>query len=361
MVELVSWNIAKRRNAWRELCKMDVDVALLQEAGNVPDDVSEFVYDGPRASWDPQVWNADYGNRWSSGLSERWCKIVKLSDRVEVKWFKQVSPISMPSKDEVAVSGIGTIAVARIIPEDGLPFIAVSMWARWMLPHTSTNSKWRIGMPDVSAHRIIIVTFKGVAELAQDFVTADQFYPQRLKVDEGIVIEEEQFYSEPLYIGDGLEKTHPPSHVTEDGLYCYKAPFRLLGGTKTSEGIDLALDEIEKRKQMYRDNGIDYFRPWLFLITDGEPTEHQEVVNDMSRRLKDADSQKRVAAFSVGVEGANMDMLARISPRRPLMLKGLDFSSMFVWLSQSMSRVSRSRTDDEITLDVEGLHDWAAI
>lgn len=155
MIKLVSWNIAKRRNAWRELCELDADVALLQEAGDVPSDVSGTVDDGPLASWDPQVWNADYGDRWSTGLSERWCKIVKLSDRVEVEWFRQVSPISMPSKNEVAVSGIGTIAVARIIPEDGLPFIAVSMWARWMLPHESTNSKWRIGMPDVSAHRII--------------------------------------------------------------------------------------------------------------------------------------------------------------------------------------------------------------
>ena len=155
MVKLVSWNIAKRRAAWHELCKMDADVALLQEAGNVPSEVSGAVDDGPPASWDPQVWNADYGDRWSTGLSERWCKIVKLSDRVGVEWFKQVSPISMPSKDEVAVSGIGTIAVARIIPEDGLPFLVVSMWARWMLPHKSTNSKWLIGMPDVSAHRII--------------------------------------------------------------------------------------------------------------------------------------------------------------------------------------------------------------
>lgn len=155
MVKLVSWNIAKRRAAWRELCEMDADVALLQEAGNVPSDVSGAVDDGPRASWDPQAWNADYGDRWSTGLSERWCKIVKLSDRVDVEWFKQVSPISMPSEDEIAASGIGTIAVARIIPKDGQPFIAVSMWARWMLPHKSTNSGWRIGMPDVSAHRII--------------------------------------------------------------------------------------------------------------------------------------------------------------------------------------------------------------
>ena len=208
---------------------------------------------------------------------------------------------------------------------------------------------------------VAIVTFKGVAELAQDFVTADQFYPQRLNVDEGIVIEEDQFYSEPLYIGDGMDETPTPDYVTKDGLYCYKAPFILLGGTKTSEGVNLALDVIEERKQTYRNNGIDYFRPWLFLITDGEPTEHNDVVNDMTRRLRDADRRKRVAAFSVGVEGANMDALAQTSPRRPLILKGLAFSSMFVWLSQSMSRVSRSRTDDEITLDVEGLHDWAAI
>lgn len=208
---------------------------------------------------------------------------------------------------------------------------------------------------------VAIVTFKGVAEMTQGFVTADQFHPQRLNVDEGIVIEEDQFYSEPLYIGDGMDETRTPDYVTEDGLYCYKAPFRLLGGTKTSEGINLALDQIENRKQNYRDNGIDYFRPWLFLITDGESTEEQEVITAAAARLRQAESEKRVASFSVGVEGANMDALARISPRRPLMLKALNFSSMFVWLSHSMSRVSRSRTDDEITLDVDGLHDWAVI
>ena len=42
--------------------------------------------------------------------------------------------------------------------------------------------------------------------MAQGFVTADQFYPRRLDADEGIVIEEDQFYSEPLYIGDGIEE-----------------------------------------------------------------------------------------------------------------------------------------------------------
>ena len=163
---------------------------------------------------------------------------------------------------------------------------------------------------------VAIVTFGSGAEMPQDFVTADQFNPSTLVAN---------------------------------------------GTTMMSAGVNLALDKIEERKKMYRDNGIDYYRPWLFLMTDGAPTETPQVVNAMSERLKSADDEKRVAAFSVAVGDAVMDSLTRISPRRPLMLKGLEFTSMFVWLSQSMSRVSASRTDDEISLDTKGLQDWAAI
>ncbi len=163
---------------------------------------------------------------------------------------------------------------------------------------------------------VAIITFGSGAEMPQNFVTADQF--------------------------------NPPTLVAN-------------GTTEMSAGINLALDRIEERKQMYRDNGIDYYRPWLFLLTDGAPTETLEVVKAASARLKQAESEKRVAAFSVGVEGADMDLLTEISPRRPLMLKGMEFSGMFVWLSQSMSRVSASQTDEEIALDADGLKDWAVI
>ena len=209
---------------------------------------------------------------------------------------------------------------------------------------------------------VAIITFASTVETAQDFVTADRFEPPRLDVQHSAATTEDICFDEPLVLGlgEGMGGTssRPPDYTSEDGLHCYKAGL-MFSGTLMSRSIDIALDEIEKRKQSYRDNGIDYFRPWLFLITDGEPTESRKDVVTASQRLKDADSQKRVAAFSVGVEGANMDMLALISPRRPLMLKGLEFSSMFIWLSHSMSRVSRSRTDDEITLDVDGLRDWA--
>ena len=211
---------------------------------------------------------------------------------------------------------------------------------------------------------VSMVTFGNSAETAQDFVTADRFEPQPLYADQGAAVTTEDLcFDEPLVRREGEGGTgpiYPPDYMSEDGLHCYKAGM-LFSGTMMTKGIDLALNEIEKRKQSYRDNGIDYYRPWLFLITDGEPTESQKAVDEMAKKLKDADSQKKGAPFSVGVEDADMEILVRISPRRPLMLKGLGFSSMFVWLSHSMSRVSRSRTEDEITLDTDGLKDWAAI
>ena len=38
-VTVVSWNIARNHEPWRQLLQMDADVALLQEAAPPPDDV----------------------------------------------------------------------------------------------------------------------------------------------------------------------------------------------------------------------------------------------------------------------------------------------------------------------------------
>ena len=152
---VVCWNIARRHNAWRQLVEMDADVALLQEAGGYPHDVASRVGIGPREHWDSHYWNSEWYKDRFPRLYDRWSMVVKLSDRVEVEWFKQVSPITDTADDEIAVSGIGTIAAARIIPQDAEPFIAVSMYGRWIAPHSSTGSRWRVGYPDGSAHRII--------------------------------------------------------------------------------------------------------------------------------------------------------------------------------------------------------------
>ena len=151
---VVCWNIAKRWEPWRQLVEMDADVALLQEAAMPPADVAERVDTGPDEHWDSNVWNSRWWEGRFENLYDRWSMVVKLSDRVEVDWFKQISPIGGMAEDEIAASGIGTIAAARVKPTDGsAPFIAVSMYARWVTPHPDVHSNWIY--QDGSAHRII--------------------------------------------------------------------------------------------------------------------------------------------------------------------------------------------------------------
>ena len=159
MTTVVSWNIATRLKPWHQLLEMDADVALLQEAGEAPPDVAERVDIGPREAWDSHSWNSDWWRGRRSALFDRWPMVVKLSDRVEVEWFKQVSPIGWGTElDEIAVSGIGTITAARVTPRDGStePFIAISMYGRWESPHPSVKTAWNMGgYADSSVHRII--------------------------------------------------------------------------------------------------------------------------------------------------------------------------------------------------------------
>ena len=91
-VTVVSWNIAKREEPWRELARMDADVALLQEAVPPPEDIG-LLEIGPREAWDSHSWNSDWWHvRGWKALYDRWPMVVKLSNRVEVEWFKQISP-----------------------------------------------------------------------------------------------------------------------------------------------------------------------------------------------------------------------------------------------------------------------------
>ena len=145
MTRVVCWNINSNLTPWQELFRMDADVALLQEVKAIPKELPEDVAIDPNRLDEP----------WGEGFYDRWPMIVKLSNRVEVEWFRRVFPISETKVSEMAVSGIGTIAAARVLPKEGEAFVAISMYARWIRPHVSTRSKWKVGYADGSAHRII--------------------------------------------------------------------------------------------------------------------------------------------------------------------------------------------------------------
>lgn len=134
---------------------MNADVALLQEVKRFPSKLPEEVSVDPYPLYEP----------WNKQSFDRWPAIVKLTNRVQVEWFKRVFPISELGIDEFGVSGIGLATAAKIscVDENVKPFIALSMYARWIRPHKTTNSKWKVGYVDGSAHRILsdLSTFIG--------------------------------------------------------------------------------------------------------------------------------------------------------------------------------------------------------
>jgi uncharacterized protein YegL len=111
------------------------------------------------------------------------------------------------------------------------------------------------------------------------------------------------------------------------------------GDTPMGAAIERSLDLVRQRKDEYRSNGISFYRPWIFLITDGEPTDQW---HSAAARVREGESSKSFAFFAVGVGKANMHILSQISVREPIKLNGLQFREMFNWLSNSMKSVSQS-------------------
>ena len=122
------------------------------------------------------------------------------------------------------------------------------------------------------------------------------------------------------------------------------------GMTPMGEAIVTGLKRIENRKGEYREAGISYYRPWLFVITDGQPTDS---VVEASKMLQEAIEGKKVIFFGIGVQNANLDSLKSISgsPERVFKLQGLNFKELFEWVSSSLSSVSSSRVGDKLKLE----------
>lgn len=133
------------------------------------------------------------------------------------------------------------------------------------------------------------------------------------------------------------------------------------GATSIGAGVRQGLAALDRRKAEYQQSGVDYYQPWMVVMTDGCPTDDQHIA--AARELVTRVGAKKLTVFAIGIGAdADMDVLAMLSPNRsPLRLKGLCFREFFTWLSKSVAAVSYSIPGEQVQLDLDGIKGWAEL
>jgi uncharacterized protein YegL len=122
------------------------------------------------------------------------------------------------------------------------------------------------------------------------------------------------------------------------------------GSTALVDGVREGIEIVKSRKQWYKKTGQPYYRPWVILITDGEPDSGQDIVG-LSIEIKQSIAKNEFFFLTLGVQGANMSKLSQISDNPPpAMLMGLKFGKFFEWLSASMIQVTNSKEGEQTNL-----------
>ncbi len=153
---------------------------------------------------------------------------------------------------------------------------------------------------------VAVVAFDTTVRLVQDFVTPDRFVPPVLTAQ---------------------------------------------GTTHMGAAINTALDMVQERKTRYKEAGIPYYRPWVMMITDGDPQgELFLFVEDASRRVRREVNLDRLVFYTVAAEGADITQLMRMGFEKPMRLDGLKFNELFIWLSRSMQAVASDKPEGILSL-----------
>ena len=139
------------------------------------------------------------------------------------------------------------------------------------------------------------------------------------------------------------------------------APLVADGSTAMGAGIKLALRDLKARRKLYRDNGYSSYRPWVVLMTDGEPNDTGW--EDAAAELHSLGENGKIQYIGIEIgERADDATMRRIIPTPgPVIMEGLQFKDFFRWLTDSLSSVSVSTVEAEGTVQFGGIDSWGTL
>ena len=119
------------------------------------------------------------------------------------------------------------------------------------------------------------------------------------------------------------------------------------GATEMGKGIRYALEIVHDQVRKYHLAGVECFKPFVLMITDGEPTDD---VMGLEKLIADRETQGQFGHLrfhAFGVQGANMDLLARLT-HRVMAIGNNAFGEVFNWASKSMQVISHSKPSNQL-------------
>jgi uncharacterized protein YegL len=154
-----------------------------------------------------------------------------------------------------------------------------------------------------------------------------------------------------ISFNDEAKVVHPFSSVEQ----IPKVELNAGGWTSMGAAIELGIDQIEARKQYYKEEGIDYYRPFLVVITDGAPTDlkSKQRFADLQTKLQAGAKDRKFIPLLFGTNNANFDKLKELvgDSGQVAGIDGARFEEFFRWLSKSVSGIKDSRPGDTIQFE----------
>ena len=112
------------------------------------------------------------------------------------------------------------------------------------------------------------------------------------------------------------------------------------GLTPMGEGLLKAAEITNERRRLYNTEGVMSFKPWIFMITDGEPTDNIESAKQELMKLQDSGKLK---LWILGIPGYNKEPLKGLTKDDLILeLRDFDLKTALNWVNKSMANVSHS-------------------
>ena len=125
------------------------------------------------------------------------------------------------------------------------------------------------------------------------------------------------------------------------------APLEANGMTAMGAALRLAARDLSARRKLYKTRGLSSYRPFVVLMTDGEPNDDWR---EAAQKLRGEAERGRFTYIGVEignrVNHAKMCEILPVEPG-PVKMRGLRFKQFFHWLTDSLRSVSASTVAEQ--------------